>query len=138
MFSFQQALNSLFIGSPPKLPEKFPLKKSTPLPEKRVFDISEIPKWMQLDPYIRRGYRNQLNSFRRCFWSLFYLNNETVNIWSHALPGISFLDILLATDYWIAQSGPQVKASDLLAIQSYVAGDTGCLIFSVSLFTHLS
>ncbi|OJJ96373.1 hypothetical protein ASPACDRAFT_34852 [Aspergillus aculeatus ATCC 16872] len=87
---------------------------------------------MQWDPYIKHGYRAQLNSFRRCFWSLFHLHNESVNTWSHILPGVYFLVILLAIDYWIAPLPFEVPLSDILAVQTYVAGTAGCLVFSAT------
>lgn len=115
---------------------------STPVPKSRfrgdillrrsrVIDISQTPGWMQWDPYIRHGYRTQLNSFPKCFWLLFYLHNESINTWSHILPGIYFLALLLAIDHWALQFPFQVPLPDLFAIQAYVAGTAGCLIFSV-------
>jgi adiponectin receptor len=90
---------------------------------------------MQWDTYILHGYRAQLNSFERCFWSLFYLHNESVNTWSHLVSGLYFLILLLAIDYWITQVPLEVPVVDIVAIQTYVAGTAGCLIFSVSFYS---
>ena len=89
---------------------------------------------MQWDPYIRHGYRAQLNSFTECFRLLFHLHNESVNTWSHMLPGLYFLILFLAIDYWALQLSFQVQLPVILAIQKYVAGTAECLIFSVSLY----
>ena len=133
MSSLHSAFTSLLTGLRPEVVEN-PHSDKTGFPQKQhVFHASDVPTWMQWDPYIQRGYRTQLNSFKRCFWSLFYLHNESINTWSHVLAGIYFLAVLLATDYWIAQLGLNVPLPDIIAIQTYVAGTAGCLIFSVSL-----
>ena len=104
----------------------------------RVVSFEDLPAWMQSDPYIRQGYRKQLNSFKQCYESLFYVHNETVNIWSHLIVGLFFVSLLLATDYSILRDCPQISASDTLAIQSYLAGATGCLFLSVSITLNIS
>lgn len=108
------------------------LKDRTVEAFQHVVCFEDLPTWMQSDPYIRQGYRKQLGSFSKCYESLFYLHNETVNIWSHLLVGIFFTSLLLATDYSILHDCPQLSASDTLAVQSYLAGATGCLFLSVS------
>lgn len=68
----------------------------------RLYSFDAIPEYLQSNPYIRTGYRygltakgcliRYLNRFHRennrhlftCS-SLLYLNNETVNIWSHLI-----------------------------------------------------
>lgn len=104
----------------------------------RVVFFEDLPEWMQSDPYIRQGYRQQLSSFKKCYESLFYLHNETVNIWSHLIVGLFFVSLLLATDYSILRDCPQISASDTLAIQSYLAGAAGCLFLSVSTTLDIS
>jgi Haemolysin-III related len=97
----------------------------------RILHWDELPQWMQKDPYIRRGYRRQLDSFRACFWSLFYPHNELINIWSHLLPAMFYLAILLAANYSSFHGGIEVSTSDHLMMQMYVAGTAGCLFLSV-------
>ena len=98
----------------------------------RLVSFEDLPQWMQMDPYIRRGYRKQSSSFRKCYESLFYIHNETVNIWSHLLVGLFFVSLLLATDYSLLRECPQISTADTFAVQSYLAGATGCLFLSVS------
>ena len=97
-----------------------------------VVPFEDLPEWMQIDPYIRHGYRKQSSSFRKCYESLFYLHNETVNIWSHLIVGLFFVSFLLATDYSIFRDCPQISTFDTWAVQSFLAGATGCLFLSVS------
>ncbi|EIT82074.1 hemolysin-III related-domain-containing protein [Aspergillus flavus] len=135
MASLRLALTCFLTPSPPKATENFHAANTEPPQKKQVFHASEIPEWMQWDPYIQHGYRTQLNSFKQCFLSLFYMHNESVNTWSHIVLEISFLILLLAIDYWIAQLPFKVPFSDMLAIQSYVAGTAGCLVFSAAFHT---
>ncbi|CAB5396051.1 unnamed protein product [Rhizophagus irregularis] len=56
-----------------------------PLPEKI------LPKkyWLQDNKDIIRGYRRPTFSYLKCAQSLFYLHNESVNIWSHLIGGFN-------------------------------------------------
>ncbi|KAF7181249.1 hypothetical protein CNMCM7691_000467 [Aspergillus felis] len=132
MTSVRLTFAYLLSPSSPKVVEKSPVNVSVSPKKERVFHASQIPAWMQWDPYILRGYRAQLDSYEQCFWSLFYLHNESVNTWSHMIPGMYFLTLLLAIDYWIIQLPLEVPVIDILAIQTYVAGTAGCLIFSAA------
>ena len=69
----------------------------------QVVDWDDLPRWMQIDPYIRRGYRRELNSFHACLQSLFYSHNELINIWSHLIPALVYLAILMGFDVRIFQ-----------------------------------
>jgi adiponectin receptor len=50
--------------------------------------FEQLPKWYQDNPYIRSGYRPVSNSYNACIYSLSYLHNETVNIYTHLLPAV--------------------------------------------------
>ena len=95
-----------------------------------ILHYDNLPEWMKSDPYIKRGYRRQLNSFRDCFWSLFYLHNESVNIWSHLLPAIIYLACLLKLDLQTFHNGIKVPTTDMAIFQLYVIGTVGCLLLS--------
>ncbi|KJZ73331.1 hypothetical protein HIM_07335 [Hirsutella minnesotensis 3608] len=43
----------------------------------------DLPAWRRDNAFIRSGYRSVAGSYRRSLGSLFYLHNESVNIWSH-------------------------------------------------------
>lgn len=97
-----------------------------------VYNIQELPDWMQDDQYIRRGYRTPQNSIRGCFQSLWYLHNETVNIWSHMLTAM-FMTALLAWSFLpILHRGYSCSASDLRVLQFYLICTIEGLLFSVS------
>ena len=65
--------------------------------------VDHLPKYRKV-PFIHSGYRGFSKEFYRlntkqhypwdlCFQSLFHLHNETVNIWTHLIPGFHFLYI---------------------------------------------
>jgi len=56
-----------------------------------LLPYDDIPVWYQDNAYIRHGYRPVSNSTRASFASWLYLHNETINIYSHLLPGMLFL-----------------------------------------------
>ena len=119
-------------------PEKSTDSEPAALVEKervvRVLNFDELPQWMQIDPYIRMGYRRPSNSFKACFLSLFYPHNEFVSTWSHLLPGLFFLGLLVLGDYPLLHNISDVSRADNLAVQMYVCGTIGCLFLSVCIY----
>ena len=47
--------------------------------------LDEIPSWQQDNEYVLAGYRQPSRSYKRCFQTLAYVHNETVNIYSHLI-----------------------------------------------------
>ena len=43
------------------------------------------------EPHIHTGYRLPYKSFSYYFWSIFYIHNETVNIWTHLVALLLFI-----------------------------------------------
>ncbi len=102
---------------------------------RQVLDWDDLPRWMQIDPYIRRGYRRELNSFYACLRSLFYLHNELINTWSHLIPALVYLAMLMGFDVRIFRydlKGSTTRLADWTTIQIYVVGTMICLGLSVS------
>lgn len=97
-----------------------------------ITEWDELPDWMKIDPHIRSGYRWQLHSFEGCFKSLFYRHNELVNTWSHLIPGLCSLGLLVQADYSALHDGADISFVDKLVVQLYLAGTAGCLLLSVS------
>lgn len=95
-----------------------------------ILEYDQLPEWMKVDPYIKRGYRRQLDSFSDCFWSLFYVHNESVNIWSHLLPAIIYLIASLTLDFQTMHSGINIPTADRDIFQLYIQCTVGCLLLS--------
>ncbi|KAG1473901.1 hypothetical protein G6F56_000677 [Rhizopus delemar] len=68
------------------------LKEAMAYGTKRLLMYDELPTPWQNNQYILSGYRF-LNTAADCWYSLFYVHNETGNIWTHLLGFISLLSI---------------------------------------------
>ncbi|KAG7815954.1 hypothetical protein KL928_005293 [Ogataea angusta] len=88
--------------------EHTPLAGVTRKQGKYLFD--EIPLWQQDNHYIRSGYVLETNSFKDCFNSLFYLHNETVNIFTHLIPGFLLPLALLLASPWLVAHNRLIKS----------------------------
>ncbi|CUM65796.1 uncharacterized protein PRCAT00003444001 [Priceomyces carsonii] len=62
---------------------------------KKLYFYHEIDPWQQDNHFIRSGYVKETGSFKECFKSLFYLHNESVNIYTHLLPSSLILVYVL-------------------------------------------
>ena len=52
----------------------------------RLLKITDMPAYLQFNPWIVNGYRSSKLSTLECIASLLYWHNETINILSHTLP----------------------------------------------------
>lgn len=52
----------------------------------RLFRLESCPPWLQFNKFILGGYRCHLST-SQCVESLFYIHNETFNIYSHGKYG---------------------------------------------------
>ncbi|XP_028394172.1 progestin and adipoQ receptor family member 3-like [Dendronephthya gigantea] len=71
-----------------------PFFKQTKSKDIILLDYGETPYFLRGNPYITSGYRAYL-SFRKCLTSLFQLNNETMNIWTHLLGFVIFFILFI-------------------------------------------
>ncbi|KAH0539057.1 hypothetical protein FGG08_004403 [Glutinoglossum americanum] len=98
----------------------------------------ELPEWLQINPLIRQGYRKNVHTLRACYGSLWYIHNETVNIWSHLFAGLVFagLNVLgaevLAPGLTIGLAGGMASMAwtDRLVLRMFLLGANLCLVFS--------
>ncbi|KAL1927949.1 hypothetical protein VTP01DRAFT_3354 [Rhizomucor pusillus] len=97
----------------------------------RTLTWSEIPEWMQDNVFITAGYRAPTNSYVRCAQSLFYLHNESVNIWSHLLGFIAFCGLGIHF-LWSQPFADSLKVSDYVYFVAFIFGALVCLGFSSS------
>ena len=112
---------------------KIPLSQMNKLERlPKLIDVDRLPSWVQKDGHIRRGYRNPQGSFRSCYQSLWYLHNESVNIWSHLFMGL-FMSSLLAWSFVPSlHNGYIFLPRDVAVLQFYLMCNIGCLFLSVS------
>ncbi|KAI1780110.1 hemolysin-III related-domain-containing protein [Hypoxylon cercidicola] len=92
----------------------------------------DLPSWRRDNHFIVSGYRTESNSYWRSFTSLFYMHNESVNIWTHLL-GALFFPILGAWLYHIiAPRYASADGSDVLVFACFFAGAVLCLGMSAT------
>ncbi|KAI1200179.1 hemolysin-III channel protein-like protein Izh2 [Nemania serpens] len=96
----------------------------------KLVRLVEVPAWMHQGQFIERAYRKQQDSFYGCFKSLWYIHNETVNIWSHLIVGVFFLAMAIWAAIPALHGDYAFKRADLLALQTYLIGAAVCCLFS--------
>lgn len=100
-------------------------------PKKKILSWNEIPAWMQDNVYITGGYRPQTNSYVECLKTLFYLHNESVNIYSHLLAYILFVYFGIHF-LWTQPFQATLTVFDYTYFFLFIAGALMCLGFSAS------
>jgi predicted membrane channel-forming protein YqfA (hemolysin III family) len=56
---------------------------------------SEVEEWAKWDELFERGFRVNFNTKLLAWQSIFWVHNETVNIWSHMLAIFYFAGVIL-------------------------------------------
>ncbi|CAF2404420.1 unnamed protein product [Rotaria sp. Silwood2] len=96
----------------------------------QLYSFDMMPDYLQSNPYIRTGYRYGLN-FKDCLISLLYLNNESVNIWSHLIGSGVFLYFFFR-DIYIGNALPFLQStSDYYFMLFYTFSVITCMLCSV-------
>lgn len=63
-------------------------------PHRKTVTYHELPQWQKDNDFIINGYVRETNCLWHCFDTMFFFNNETLNIFTHLLPG-TVLPVLL-------------------------------------------
>lgn len=95
-----------------------------PSPGPILLTYNSLPPWRQDNHFILTHYRPDSDSYAKCFQSLFYLHNESVNIHSHLL-GVfifTFISLSLYLFEWY-----NVKTGDVAAFGCFFLGAILCL-----------
>ncbi|OAF64532.1 hypothetical protein A3Q56_07777, partial [Intoshia linei] len=98
-------------------------------PRLPIINQKQLPTWMlqNCDKFVLYGYRSELNSFKRCFYSVFSLHNETFNIWTHLLGCILFF-VLAA--FYLTRPDKEIGLQQKLVFTPFFIGVIFCLAFS--------
>lgn len=103
----------------------------------KLYSYEEIPDWQKDNSYIHHGYVMENNSFKECFDSLFYLHNETVNIYTHLIPGLTFGLICVVGIFFIYYLNhfyfplyPTTTWKDIFIISIFISGCATTLCLS--------
>jgi len=91
----------------------------------------ELDEWQQDNHFIRSGYVRGTSSYKKCFQSLFYLHNETVNIYSHLLPSsLSLIAITYYINYRLEMYDNYLGIWEKLNFELFGAAVTFCMFMS--------
>ena len=98
---------------------------------KLLFEEGEMPKGLR-EPFIKSGYRRAYSTPWQCLKSLFYLNNESFNVWSH----------ILATCYFLVRYGMAALTQcnsllDTFNLPLFASAFGTLMLFSTSSTAHL-
>lgn len=96
---------------------------------------NDLPEWQKDNEYIHTGYIRETNSYREIIKSLSYLHNESVNIYTHLLPGMFCLLLLLGVlEHTTMPVYVTTSYSDYFMINFFFLGVLFC--FSMSAAFH--
>ncbi|RIA86658.1 hemolysin-III related-domain-containing protein [Glomus cerebriforme] len=98
-------------------------------------NYGDLPTWLQDNRDILKGYRRPTFSYVKCVKSLFYIHNESVNIWSHLVGAIAFIILGFATYFYVLMKQPYVKTWDFFVFYMFLLGAMICLAFSSTFHT---
>ncbi|SCU94171.1 LAME_0F06414g1_1 [Lachancea meyersii CBS 8951] len=97
----------------------------------KLCSYNELPEWQRDNDKILQGYVRETKSSMKCVKSLFYFHNETVNIYTHMVPSVTYLGLLLFfTDFVLIPQLPSTSMSDYIMINFYLLGAFLCLMCS--------
>jgi len=61
---------------------------NTVKPPRKLLYFNELEDWRKDNEFILTGYVPSERSFRKCLHSLFYIHNETGNVYTHLIPSV--------------------------------------------------
>lgn len=98
-----------------------------------VCHFSHLPKWLQDNDYLHFGHRPPLASFQACFWSIFRLHTETLNIWTHGVGCLFFIITSVYMFLWTSYA--HVDTIDKIMLGIFLTTAILCLGFSACYHT---
>lgn len=93
----------------------------------KLLTFDQMPDWLQDNAHIRHFYRPLTPSAGECFRSLFYLHNETMNIYTHLLPAIVTLALEFVSDQLLVARYPRISAADRLVFSFHLLAIMTCM-----------
>lgn len=103
-----------------------------------LLSYNDVPDWYSDNPYILTGYRPISNSSQNCLSSLFYLHNESINIYSHLIPAILFLLAEWTLYQYVQIWYPHTPVQDQIIFAFFLLTATICLGMSAAFHTFMN
>ena len=95
--------------------------------------FDDLPEWQKDNEYIHNGYVRETNSYKEIMKSLTYLHNESVNIYTHLLPGIFCLLLILGVlEHKTMPKYITTSSLDYMVINFFFFGVIFCFSMSAS------
>jgi len=104
-------------------------------PSVKLHDSHEVPSWYAHNSFILTGYRPVTKSIPLCLRSLLQLHNETVNIYTHLIPGIFVLLASYSFDRYFTARFPQATWTDQLVFRIFLTASVVCFGTSAAYHT---
>ncbi|RHZ84410.1 hypothetical protein Glove_82g51 [Diversispora epigaea] len=98
-------------------------------------NFGDLPAWLQDNVDILKGYRRPTFSYVKCAQSLFYIHNESINIWSHLVGAAAFLFLAFTTHFYVFSKHSTLGWLDFLVFYVFLLGAMICLGFSSTFHT---
>ncbi|KAI5815743.1 hemolysin-III related-domain-containing protein [Pyronema omphalodes] len=95
----------------------------------------DLQAWQKDNHYIIRGYRPESRSLYKCFASITYLHNETINIYTHLLAAVYFLWLVPQLHSTIAPRYSSSTTDDITAFSTFFLSAVICLGLSATYHT---
>ena len=105
-----------------------------------LLSFNEMPEWFQRESnqWVLHGYRPISNSISISFSSWSYIHNESVNIFSHLIPGVFFLLGEWYLQEYLTSRYPQVTGPDFIAFSIFLVTATVCMWLSATYHTLMN
>lgn len=103
-----------------------------------LLSYSQVPKYCQDNPNILTGYRPVSSSALSCIKSWCYIHNESMNIYSHALPCIIFALIQTSMSQYLNTYYPLASTRSHLAFRCFLTCIVACFALSSIYHTMIS
>ena len=105
--------------------------------ESSLLHWDELPAWRRDNNFIRYAYRHTRPSYQHSFRSLFYLHNQSVNIWSHLIGTIVAVIFSVYLYFIVYPRYETATVYDVYAFACLSGGATLCLGASATFHTLL-
>lgn len=92
----------------------------------------ELPSWRRDNHFILGGYRQSRASYGHSLRSLFYLHNESVNIWSHLLGALLFVASAAYVYHVVEPRYESATERDVFVFGCFFGGAVVCMGMSAT------
>lgn len=96
---------------------------------------NDLPYWLRDNAHIHTGYRAPSNSFAGSYRSLFYIHNETGNIYTHLIPSFVLISLSWYLLDLVSARYETASSADRAVFAIFFAGAIICLGMSATYHT---